>query len=145
MKRNSLMLAILMLTGCATTGASTSADLDSIKIGRTAQPDCRKMADLSFTCRSRNVLVTALKKQASERGANFVKVTSLHVGEVTGRVRVTGVAMRCTQTEPKEVELMPSIDEDTDKAPARAAVITVTNKQPLQMFVSSIEDDNPFE
>jgi hypothetical protein len=145
MKYNSLMSAILMLTGCATTGSSTSADLDAIKIGRTAQQDCRRMADLSFTCQSRNMLVTALKRKASERGANFVKVTSLRVGEVTGRVKVSGVAMYCAQTEPKEVELMPLIDEEPAKIMTKAAMVTKPKKQRTLVLSTVPDDDNPFE
>jgi hypothetical protein len=90
----SLSLTALVLTGCATT---RSADTDLVEISRLHKAGCQEIGDLQLTCASRNELESAIRAEAASQGANYVQVTSLKVGSLTGRVKVSGLALRCPQ------------------------------------------------
>lgn len=112
----SLSLTALVLAGCATTQTSSA---DSIEISSTYKTSCKKIGDLQLTCASRSRLETAIRKDAASKGANYVQVTSLKVGSLTGRVRVTGLALSCPQKKAVRLEDFPVLSAEELEAAVR--------------------------
>lgn len=148
-----LTFFIVLLMGCATGGTVRPVELAAVEIGKTDRPGCAGVDGFSLTCNSRDELVTVLKRQAQRSGANFVKVTSLRVGHVTGRVKVRGIAMICPaklkQVEPQETVMMPAIDEPGPDTQTKLRSIETAHPDKLPdlstLNVPESEDENPFE
>lgn len=172
MKPRWMIFAVLAATGCATSGPSIPIQPEPIEIGSRVRQGCNVVGAFSLLCKDRSAFAHAVENHAFRMGANFMQVTSLSVGEVTGRLKVEGVAMRCSMVDPHRAEMMPehgqlnmvdttqdmAADEGgahTRKARTRQVHTRQVNAKredwPASHYLMTMprvpeaEDDNPFE
>lgn len=153
---------LILMMGCATSGTvqpdkAKSVDYSSVEIGTSARKGCTAVDGFSLDRESRNNLLAELKKEAIKSGANFVKVTKMRVGNVTGKVKVRGVAMICPVDKKgasRDAWMMPLLEgaavrigSTSGRQPTRTAEVQKPGSRPNSpsLVMPEEEDDNPFE